>query len=183
MHSVVIRKSLIRNGTSKASNNIWSRGDLATSWKAIGHIRCSSSCTETCRTPCKSPKDGDFPLQTCFFSYTETYRTGNGAFKAWKWTFQNSKCKFWTKLLSNAAQALSNRDQLKVLINGVVNHFMRKVKKDDMLVIADSVKRSTQDWNNISKPEDNFDEVREEEDCCLAWVVLLHFLYFVFGTT
>ena len=48
---------------------------------------------------------------------------------------------------------------------------------------AGSVERSAQDWNNISEPEDNSDEVREEENCCLAWATVLHFRYFIFGTT
>ena len=34
MHNVVIRKTLIRNGSSKASSSIWSCGDLAASWKS-----------------------------------------------------------------------------------------------------------------------------------------------------
>ena len=123
-----------------------------------------------CQLSCKMQKDANFQLQTYFSSYIKTCRARNGAFKAWNASFE-----------PNATQALSKRDQLGVLINGVVDHFVRKVKEDGMLVIVGSVERSARDWNSISKLEDNSDEVCEEENCCLAWAVLLHFLYFTFG--
>ena len=45
-----------------------------------------------------------------------------------KWSFQGLKCKFLTKLLANAAQAIPTKaaDQVGVLINGVVDHYARK---------------------------------------------------------
>ena len=197
MHSVVIRKVLIRNGTSKVSSSIWSREDLAASWlsgrqlvtyaKVAMHangVYMEKNGNELvrkawwgCQLSCKMQKDANFQLQTYFFSYIKTCRARNGAFKA-----RNGAFKAWNASFEpNATQALSKRDQLGVLINGVVDHFMRKVKEDGMLVIAGSVEKSARDWNNISKPEDNSDEVCEEENCCLAWAVLLHFLYFAFG--
>ena len=57
------------------------------------------------------------------------------------------KCKFVTKLLANAAQPIPKKatDQVEVLINGVVDHFARKVKENGVLVIIGSVERNTRD--------------------------------------
>ena len=57
------------------------------------------------------------------------------------------KCKFLTNLLANAAQAIPMKaaDQVGVLINGVVDHFARKVKENGVLVIIGSVERNTRD--------------------------------------
>ena len=139
---------------------------------------------EGCQLSCKTQKDANFQLQTCFSSYTETYRAGNGVFKAWNGAFKAWNASFEpTFSQTQLKQFQIKRDQLGVLINGVVDHFVKKVKEDGVLVITDSVERSTRDWNIIFKLEDNFDEVCEEENCCLAWVVLLRFLYFAFGMT
>ena len=87
-----------------------------------------------------------------------------------KWSFQGLKCKFLTNLLANAAQAIPMKaaDQVGVLINGVVDHFARKVKEDGVLAIVSNVEGSARDWNNSFETEDNSSKVREEENCCSA---------------
>ena len=105
---------------------------------------------EGCQLSCKTQKDANFQLQTCFSSYTETCRAGNGVFKAQNGAFKARNASFEPNFSQTQLKPFQiKRDQLGVLINGVVDHFVRKVKEDGVLVITDSVERSARDWNII----------------------------------
>ena len=116
------------------------------------------------------------PFQQCQHVGEENQHQSTSSFQlCWelqnqKWSFQGLKCKFWTKLLANIAQAILKKtaDQVGVLINGVIDHFARKVKEDGELVIVSSVERSAWDWNNNYETENNPDEVCKEENYCSA---------------
>ena len=116
------------------------------------------------------------PFQQCQHVGEENQHQSTSSFQlCWelqnqKWSFQGLKCKFWTKLLANIAQAILKKtaDQVGVLINGVIDHFARKVKEDGELVIVSSVERSAWHWNNNYETENNPNEVCKEENYCSA---------------